>query len=358
MPCNECVNSKNKKQNLALPLIKAVERGHTRCLEAMVQRGDDVNGKDDNGDSVLIHATSKGKLESIRILVQAGVNVNAVSGIGSTALMFAAGKGYVNCMKYLIRNGADVKACDYHEGTALNYVAVHGRLIQAALVLLRALSPINVYDVGGQNAVENHLANNTCVNKKLLKLLIVAGEKIGDSYSFRGPLAGPIVVRLPIPEYLREQNSKICIMQMCRQVIREYLIKINPNQHLFHRIPQIGLPTVLSDYLLYGLSIEKKTGDDTEEETDDEDDDDDFFDWREERNEDDDDSDYEPENDHDQEEENVKREEEWDNKSESDDHGDNHSHSRNYYHKDQDNDSFDENEDVEPEDPNDEDYDP
>ena len=133
----------------------------------MLQRGDDVNGKDDNGDSVLIHATSKGKLESIRILVQAGVNVNAVSGIGSTALMFAAGKGYVNCLKYLIRNGAAVKVCDYHEGTALNYVAVHGRLIQAALVLLRALSPINVYDVDGQNAVENHLANNTCVNKKL-----------------------------------------------------------------------------------------------------------------------------------------------------------------------------------------------
>ena len=272
--------------------------------------------------------------------------------------MFAAGNGYVNCMKYLIRNGADVNACNNHECTALNYVAVQGRIVQAALVLLRALAHINVYDVDGNNALENHLANHTYINKKLVKLLFVAGEKIGDSYAFTGPLAGPLVVRRPIPEYLREQNKKICLMQMCRKVIREYLMKINPNQHLFHRVPQIGLPTVLSDYLLYGLSIEKKTGDDTEKETDDEDDDnDDVFDWREEVKEDEDDSDYEPENDHDQEEEKMEREEEWDNKSESDEHDDSHSYS-NYYHKDQDYDSFDEDEDVEPEDPNDEYYDP
>ena len=49
-------------------------------------------------------------------------------------------------------------------------------------------SHINVYDADGQNAVENHLANSMFVNKKLVKLLVIAGEKIGHSYSFRGPL--------------------------------------------------------------------------------------------------------------------------------------------------------------------------
>ena len=115
MPCNECVNSKNKKQNLALPLIKAVERGQTRCLEAMLQGGDDVNAKDEDGHSVLMHAASKGKLESLRILVHAGVDINAVSDIKSTALLYAAVNGNVNCMKYLIRKGADVNACNYHK---------------------------------------------------------------------------------------------------------------------------------------------------------------------------------------------------------------------------------------------------
>ena len=160
----------------------------------------------------------------------------------------------------------------------------------------------------GQNALETHIASHAHVNKKLVMLLFAAGEKIDDRPTVRLDRAGRLdIVRLPIPEYLKEKNSKICLMQICRKVIRQYLVEISPNQHLFHRIPQIGLPTVLSDYLLYGLSIEKKTGDDTEEETDDEDDDDDIFDWREERNEDDDDSDYEPENDHDHEEEKVER---------------------------------------------------
>ena len=49
-------------------------------------------------------------------------------------------------------------------------------------------SHINVYDTDGQNAVENHLANSMFVNKKLIKLLVIAGEKIGHSYPFRGPL--------------------------------------------------------------------------------------------------------------------------------------------------------------------------
>ena len=297
MACSQCDDSKYRKRNLILPLIKAVEKGHTRCLEGMIQRGDDVNGKDNNGDSALMHAACRGKLESIRILVHAGVDVNAVNDINSTALMFAAENGNLNCMKYLIRKGADVNACNNHEGTALNYVAIHGKLIQAALLLLRAGSHINVYDADGQNAVENHLANNMFVNKKLIKLLVIAGEKIGHSYPFRGPLAGSLAVRLPIPDYLKEQSSKICLMQMCRKVIRQYLIEINPNQHLFHRVPQIGLPTMLSDYLLCGMSLEKKTTDDTEEETDDADDEDDCFDWRDEVREEDDDSDYEPESD-------------------------------------------------------------
>ena len=69
---------------------------------------------------------------------------------------------------------------------SLNYVAIQGKLIQAALLLLRALSHINVNDADGQNAVENHLVNNMFVNKKLIKLLVIAGEKIGHSYPFRG----------------------------------------------------------------------------------------------------------------------------------------------------------------------------
>ena len=71
---------------------------------------------------------------------------------------------------------------------SLSYVAIQGKLIQTALLLLRALSHINVYHADGQNADENHLANSMFVTKKLIKVLVIAGEKIGHSYPFRGPL--------------------------------------------------------------------------------------------------------------------------------------------------------------------------
>ena len=144
-----------------------------------------------------------------------------------------------------------MNVCNYHKGTALHYVAQQGR-IQAVLILLRAFAHINIKNVGGQNALETHITSHAYVNKKLVMLLFVVGEKIDDRPTVRFDRAGRLdIVRLPIPEYLREENSKICLMQICRKVIRQYLIEISPNQHLFHRIPQIGLPTVLSDYLLY-----------------------------------------------------------------------------------------------------------
>ena len=133
---------------------------------------------------------------------------------------------------------------------------MHGKGIQAVLALLRSLACVNVYDVYGQNALENHIANHAYVNKELAMLLFAAGEKIDGTCAFQFDKAGHLVCSVPVPRYLLEHEGDICLMQMCRKVIRQYIIAINPNQHLFHRVPQIGLPTMLSDYLLYDLSID------------------------------------------------------------------------------------------------------
>ena len=165
-----------------------------------------------------MNAASKGKLESIRILVHTGVDINAVSDVKSTALLFAAKNGNVNYMKYLIRKGADMNVCNYHKGTALHYLAQQGK-IQTVLILLRAFAHINIKNVGGQNALETHIANHAYVNKKLVILLFAAGEKINDRPTVRFDRAGRLdIVRLPIPEYL-EHNTKNCLLPMCRKLL-------------------------------------------------------------------------------------------------------------------------------------------
>lgn len=37
--------------------------------------------------------------------------------------------------------------------------------------------------------------------------------------------------------------------------IRKYLLKINKNEHLFHRIPKLGLPTIINEYLLHNIKM-------------------------------------------------------------------------------------------------------
>ena len=373
MTCNECANSKLRKLDPALPLMKTVERGHYRCLDAMIKRGDDINRKNLSGMSILMHTatcTSKNNMKCVRTLVHGGADVNAVSDdIRSTALMFAAKNGNIDCLAYLIRKGADVNVRSGMGMTALMYVAFHGNITLAVLALLRANTNINVCDKDGQNAIQTHLANHRYVNSKLIMLLIAAGEELDGMATFKTDKARQqATYSKPLLEYLREQEGNICLTQMCRKVIRGRLLKINPNQHLFYRVPELGLSAILTDYLLYNLSVEKTKYEGVDEETEEEEqsDDDDGQEQKIEKKEVvrhqklnrnyQSDSDYDPENDEDAED--IESEEEWENESQSDDHDNNRRDNRIIYREDHDDSQSFEEEGGEPEDPNDEDYDP
>ena len=57
---------------------------------------------------------------------------------------------------------------------------------------------------------------------------------------------------------------------------QKHLLNVNPNQHLFERIPQLGLPSSLADYILYFISLNDghdDSDDDDDQDKDDHDDD-------------------------------------------------------------------------------------
>ena len=39
-------------------------------------------------------------------------------------------------------------------------------------------------------------------------------------------------------------------------MIRKHLLKLDPHQHLFKRVPKLGLPSALSRYLLYNVALQ------------------------------------------------------------------------------------------------------
>ena len=45
-------------------------------------------------------------------------------------------------------------------------------------------------------------------------------------------------------------------------MIRKHLPHLDPRTHLFGRVPRIGLPSLLTDYLLYDMSLDDDQDDD------------------------------------------------------------------------------------------------
>ena len=51
------------------------------------------------------------------------------------------------------------------------------------------------------------------------------------------------------------KDWKLCLKHQCREAIRRDMIDVNPDGNLFLRIPRLGLPTVITRYLLFNVSL-------------------------------------------------------------------------------------------------------
>ena len=53
-----------------------------------------------------------------------------------------------------------------------------------------------------------------------------------------------------------ESPWKVSLKRQCRLTVRELLLKLDANGNLFHRIPLLGLPQMLTQYLVYNVSLD------------------------------------------------------------------------------------------------------
>ena len=91
--------------------------------------------------------------------------------------------------------------------------------------------------------------------KDVAMLLYAAGEEV-ESGAFS-----------KVPKFLQFRELKMNLKHMCRQTIRKHLLKLDQHQHLFDRVPRLGLPPTLNRYLLFDVSLE--TDDQVKEDSDD-----------------------------------------------------------------------------------------
>ena len=108
-------------------LIVVAREGDLPAARALLDRGVNVNMKDNAGQTALGVAVYYGNLKMVQLLFDRGADVNAGRYDGVTALMIAAQNGYPGIVQYLLDRGAKVHAKNRRGKTVLMYAKESGR---------------------------------------------------------------------------------------------------------------------------------------------------------------------------------------------------------------------------------------
>ena len=179
----------------------------------------------------------------------------------------AASRSNCEQVESLIKAGADVNARTKARGdfyryypltpgtTALMAAAFFHDALNTVKVLLRSGAYVSIRNEIGMNALENTYSGDYQSGgplKETLTLLHAAGETTDGTKTYEFDISGITFTRpIEFPEYLRERHLTLTLKDMCREAIRKHLLDINQHLNLFMRIPQLGLPTRLAQYLLF-----------------------------------------------------------------------------------------------------------
>ena len=98
-------------------------------------------------------------------------------------------------------------------------------------------APIN--SPNGINALTHHL-RGVSINRKIVKLLLAAGEKAQSKNAWVSTLCESLMPR------------EKTLLHLCRESIRGHLLEVDPYINLFYRVPKLEIPLTLQEYLLYG----------------------------------------------------------------------------------------------------------
>lgn len=89
----------------------AVWRGHLDIVRFLLEKGAQVNKKQDRGETAIFVSCHTGNLELTQLLIDAGAEVNIANRSGITPLMNAAGPGgNLKLVQLLVEHGADIQA--------------------------------------------------------------------------------------------------------------------------------------------------------------------------------------------------------------------------------------------------------
>ena len=100
-------------------LLAATHANQVDAARLLIQRGADVNAKDDLQDSPFLYAGAHGRLQILRLALAAGADLKSTNRYGGTALIPAAHYGHVDTVRELLQTPIDIDHVNRLGWTAL-----------------------------------------------------------------------------------------------------------------------------------------------------------------------------------------------------------------------------------------------
>ena len=250
----------------SIDLHYASRYGLPARVDALIEKGADMNIRDREGDTPLMVAKRYKNTQCMDLLIAGGADLRQIGWSIQTAFEFALKTNSRRCLEFLIKAGADVNELIDESTTPLIYAAKFGHYTTLELLIESGAKVNRVIDED-----ENALDNIDCV-----KLLLRAGARVNtktiafDPYYGRNrnrylefltlffaagaSFTGPAATTQAFLRTLTEPD--ISLSNICRNRIRKHLMTLS-RVNLFFRIPKLGLPAALQSFLLYNMSVEK-----------------------------------------------------------------------------------------------------
>ena len=279
-------------------LMTAAARGKFSCCQMLLAAGANVNAQDNYvGNTPLIYAAlghlefiafrlkhpfhlnaaAPGTSKCLKLLLDAGADVNRPDKRGNTSLHAAAFGSNVECVKLLIEAGADVNANTKTPIAVLQFVILE-------VIESRDKPPIPPPRYTRPQPKQTQQLARDALD--CLRLLLKAGARVNELYLTKDDLsscdvnktseykaifmseinpndskpslfqehfkllhaAGELQGRMP--SYGADERELLTLKDICRDVIRNHLIDLDPHINLFCRIPELHLPRNLQSFLL------------------------------------------------------------------------------------------------------------
>ena len=160
------INSMDQDEYQSTPLHKATE--HLDIVEFLIQKGADVNAKDENGSTPLIYAAGDGQIKVVKYLIEHGAQMKYTDQHGNTPLHSAAEMNENLVLEYLIeKHGAQVNMKNEFGETPLHLAAEHGE-IEAIKCLIEHGAKLESRDRNGKTPLAAYTKHK---HKNIVRML-------------------------------------------------------------------------------------------------------------------------------------------------------------------------------------------